>query len=241
MSRQYGFTRVDLLTVVLIVFVAVLLAGVFWPPNFGLRTNASNMKSSTQLRGIGQGMVVFAQGNNLWYPGLDAHGNGDPTVEDRFQILLDANYFTGEYAINPNDLGKRMTPWRTGPVTNRNYSYAMLQVNPGASFDPAKPPAVGSPYARRKEWRDTLNGDAVILADRNTGTAAAPQSVWTTTPGVPGDWRGSVTRNDNSTSFETTHIAARTVYSGVETLKDHLFEASSDSDALLIHSGTGGP
>lgn len=194
------------------------------------------MQLITPTRGIHQGMVIFAQGNNGWFAGLDIHGKGNPTVEERLQILLTGNYFTPQYIISPGETDPTITATTDGIVRVTNHSYALLQLNPGVTFDADKPVADGSPYARRKEWRDTTNPDAPIIADRNIGTVTAPQSIWTITPG---DWRGSVTHNDNSTSFETSHIAPRTVYAGVETLKDHLFEAAGDDDALLIHSGTG--
>jgi hypothetical protein len=38
-----------------------------------------------------------------------------------------------------------------------------------------------------------------------------------------------------------THVRDVTIYSTVRTDKDHLFEAASDDDALMIHSGTGAP
>ena len=231
MSRRNGFTVVELA-----VIFAILAVGIFIAITVISERRRSGAPRDSQLRGIHQAMVIFAQGNNSWFPGLDHHGNGNPTVEERFQLLLDANYFTGEYAISPAETKTVWTPGQT--VTTANYSYSMLELNPGATCDVGKPLTQGAPHARRKEWRDTINGDAPILSDRNTGTAAKPSSIHTNTPG---DWRGSVAYNDNHVVFETTHVIPKTTYAGVVTTSDDLFAAPTDSDALLIHSGTQGP
>lgn len=224
-ARNRGFTLLEL--AVVIVFAVVLLV-ILLPIFFGFNPPTSRpapqIQSSTQLRGIHQGLVIYAQSNKGgpnnpgYYPGLDAQGNPTAiTVEERFKILLDANMFTPEYLINPSDTAK--TAWQSGPFASGNYSYAALQV-----------PAQGG---RHEEWAETISTQAIILSDRNTGTTQQPESVWTST-GEP--WKGTVTRNDGSTYFESTDTFD-TKYGSVETKDDRLFEKVGDDDAYLIDTG----
>jgi competence protein ComGC len=235
MQRQgkhiFGMSLIEVLVVVSIL---ALLVGILLPAIGATRRTARSMQSNTPTRGIHQGMFVYSQSNNTWFPGLDGHGNGNPSVEDRFELLLKGRYFTGEYAISPVE---QRTAWTTGTVTTAMYSYAMLELNPGASFDVNQPVPNSSPFARRKEWRGTANTAAVVISDRNTGAdpIGQAQSINTTTPG---DWRGSVAFNDNHVTFETTSVIPKTNYAKVANKSDALFTAASGDDALMIYSGT---
>ncbi|MEX2546131.1 MAG: hypothetical protein WD316_13470 [Phycisphaeraceae bacterium] len=174
------------------------------------------MQNNTQLRSVHQGLVMYGGGNGAYYPGLDAEG--EPVaidVEDRLKLLLDGDYFSPDYLVNPQDAAR--TPWESGPFTSDHYSYAVLQV-----------PEAGG---RHDEWRETLNTNAIVLSDRNTGTADAPASVHDSE-----QWRGGVVWNDNHVGFETTH-RLDTAYGGFEHTDDHIFKADGDDDAYLIHSG----
>lgn len=207
------------LAVVLPLVIAILL-----PALGAARRTARQMTNSTQMRGIHQAMVVYAQSNRSQYPGLDQSGNPvDVTVENRFKILLDANFFTPEYIINPQDSSKTKWPGH-GTFNVDNYSYSMLDVS--------------EPGGRRDEWRETLNTMAVVLSDRNTGSNSTTQvsSIWTSPNS--GDWRGSIAHNDNSTMFETTHRVYQTQYGGANPNNDdNLFDATDTDDAMMIHSG----
>ena len=228
-----AFSTVDMVALIGILVVVGLITTIVMMALRGPRTagaTARRMQSATQVRGIHQSMLLFAGTNNGWCPGVDSNGNGAPRVEEVYRLLLDGNFFTAEYMISPADT---RTTWTSGTVTSANYSYAMLQINPGASFEPAVGVSPGSPFARRKEWRDTTNAEAAVLADRNTGTAAAPTSIHDATA-----WRGSVAYNDNHADFVATHILPRTQYSGVVTMDDLLFDAAGDDDALMIFEGT---
>ena len=98
------------------------------------------------------------------------------------------------YFINPRDEVKReFEPGGGTPFTAANVSYAVLDLS---RHD-------GDAYPLAVEWKESLNTQAVILADRAVGGGDDPatrSSVWTE-PGS-GQWRGSVVRNDGSTSHE---------------------------------------
>jgi hypothetical protein len=225
--RQTSLNIVQLAVVLLcvMVLVAVLL------PMLNTRRPARRMQNSTQLRGIHQGLVTYANANKNYFPGLNELGEDDRiSVEERFQILLEDDYFTPEYAISPYET-ESITEWEEGvgddtnPVTKDNYSYAMLQV-----------PKEGG---RRMEWSQTLNQHAILLSDRNTGTRAKPSSIYAE-KGEP--WKGSVLWNDNHVAFEDDD-AIETYYGQFDPDKDELnpadrlFEAAGYDDALLIHTG----
>src|SRR5690606_29173927 len=108
-----------------------LLIGILLPALGAARRAAAQMKSNTQVRGIHQTMIIYAQSNNSYYPGMtskgaivqddnktDGTGNtlasgdgGEPAA--RYAILFRGNYFTGEYAVSP---AESATAWTTGTV-----------------------------------------------------------------------------------------------------------------------------
>jgi hypothetical protein len=206
--------------------IAILMLGIMLPALGAARSTARQMQNNTQLRGIHQSLVIAAQSNSRHFVGLDR--NGDPidvTVENRFRILLDANYFTGDYAISPSEAGK--TPWQHGmTVTSDNYSYAMLEV-----IDPG---------GRRTEWAETLNTEAAAIADRNADPAGSVSNPYSVHTGPGGGWRGSVAYNDNHVVFERHHVLPTTRYGRHQHRDDHLFEATGPDDALMIYEGDRG-
>jgi len=219
--RSHSFNIVSLAVAVLVVVVAVCIGLVMsdWKNSRGHRRGRDY---SSQLRGIHQGLVTFATSNKNRFPGLDAEGSTlDLSVEARYQILIDGDYFTPEYAISPSETDPLIQPWdEKSPVTARNYSYAMLQV-----------PEEGG---RRDEWGQTLNSQAIVISDRNTGSVANPTSILT---GRNKGWSGQVLWNDNHIGFENSHLFETKYGGGKLNPKDHLFVADGPDDALLIHTG----
>ncbi len=250
--RRAGFTMADLAAVIVIVFIlagAAFFVLVVNRPRHGV---SRQMANSTQLRGIHQAMVTFSQGNKVgtddgYFPGLDGHGNVAPDGPDtgysgdgthpgaQFSLLMQGNYFTPDYIINPVDRGgvKFAMASFGDPVLPVNYSYATLAIGPTRTAE------------ENAEWSETLNTSAIVLSDRAIGTGRTDeQSPWgayhhksTLSPGGPGNWRGTVVRNDNSTGYETTAEFADTRYGkGAVNLLDHLFtDDPAADDAYLVH------
>ena len=126
MTSKRAFTFIEALVVVSII---ALLIGILIPAlKTTRRTTRGKPQRSSQLRGIHYGMVLFSQDNNTYFPGLDKEGNRleNYSTEYRFQLLLEANYFVGEYAISPSET---KTIWKEGKVTSDMYSYAMLNLS----------------------------------------------------------------------------------------------------------------
>lgn len=235
-----GCTGAVVLVIILMLAVAILL-----PALGAARRTARRMQNSTQLRGIHQGLVTYGNSNKEWFVGVDSDGqvilddiattggSGDgDTVEARYWILLNGSFFTPDYAISPSETDVRYDWAYSGPVTVDHYSYAMLQ------FDGTPGQVVADPQTphRVHEWSQTLNTQAIVAGDRNTGTNAT-SAVDSIHSGSSGQWRGSVLWNDNHVAFEQTHILPTRYGSGPENNQDNLFEAVDDTDAYLIHTG----
>ncbi|MFW6038947.1 MAG: DUF4190 domain-containing protein [bacterium] len=243
-GRGMAMSGVVLGSVSLVVMLIIpLLIGILLPSLGAARRTARSMQSNTQLRGIHQNMVVYAQGNKIsgshgQYPGLMPDGeiaeaqwlNSEMSTltvplgmtgaapEARYTLMFDANLMSAGYVISPLET---KTLWQSGPLTTDNYSYSML--------------GIGVPGGRRDEWQETLNADALVLGDRNTGddTQQRVSSVLTTRNS--GEWRGGIAHNDNHVSTENDHVL-QTRYGGHPlNRQDNLFEAAGAHDAELIY------
>ncbi|XAL99518.1 hypothetical protein OT109_18310 [Phycisphaeraceae bacterium D3-23] len=226
-------------------FVILLLIAILLPALGAARRTARRMQNSTQLRGMHQGMVTYANSNKNHFAGLDPMGNIIPngidtgnsgdgdTVEARYWIMLNSRAFTPAYTISPSEVGP-ITEWSSGAVQSTNYSYAMLSIDgtPGATPWPADPLI---PH-RSREWSQSLNTQAIVLSDRNIGTNATTgvQSIHTS---KPGEWKGSMLWNDNHVAFESTPVVMTRYGNGPTNNQDNLFEAAGDADAYMIHQG----
>ncbi|MEO1236840.1 MAG: prepilin-type N-terminal cleavage/methylation domain-containing protein [Planctomycetota bacterium] len=227
-ASRPGFTFVELL-------VVLFLIGMLLPALGAARRTSRQMSNNTQLRGIHQSFVTFAQsnkvgGNDGYFPGLDARGELTAvSPAGRMNLLLNGNYFTPDYIVSPADTDTVVAVLLPGQeeyaITTQNHSYAMLRIGDAAAD-----------AGRRDEWKETLNANAIVLSDRNTGTPDRLSSVWTER--LSGDWRGGVVRNDNSTAFELTTVFEATKYGRYAANdEDAIFVGETDagSDTLNIH------
>lgn len=254
-APRLGFTLIELLVVISII---ALLIAILLPALGAARTSAQRMSNNTQIRGIHQGMVTFAQDNKSYFPGLTNDGRIATAAQGkvatsttrfsanvvgahtghRVAAMLNAALVTPEYFLSPADSTKTPAEEDTD-ITAANYSYAMLR-----TLDDAGGVATNLRLElAAEEWSETLNSQAVVLSDRNTGSDddAAASSIWTDENS--GDWSGGVAKNDNSVGTEASQFIEQTRY-GKEDLvtDDNLFADTgthTTADAAMIFDGNG--
>jgi len=244
-----AFTLIELLVVISII---ALLIAILLPALGSARQSARQLQSSTQVRGIHQGFVIFGESNDGYYPGMAGlfanaslsftDQNNIATINDggttagssttaRFAIALEDGLFTAEYAISPAETNPDVQTWQanqTYSATNDHItSYAISMISSATS------PVPGVAVGRAREWRTTSNSAAIVMGDRATAMGfyadtSSYQSLWSN--GEP-NYRGSVLMNDNSVQFLYDREIEGTKYaSHRNALPDNLFIGLNDQN-----------
>ncbi|MGB1126710.1 MAG: hypothetical protein ACPG4Q_16025 [Phycisphaeraceae bacterium] len=216
-------TSINIVQLAVALFCVVVLVTVMVVVTNANTRHRHPHRNSSQLRGIHQGLVTFANSNKNWFPGIHPDGTTlDLSVEFRFQTLIEDDYITPEYAISHSETEK-IEPWEdmNTPITKNNYSFAMLQLPEDED-------------GRRHEWAQTLNSQAIVVSDRNRGSKNSPSSIHTNRGDK--DWSGRVLWNDNHVQFEHSDVFETKYGSGQLNLKDQLFESNGLFDAFMINS-----
>lgn len=236
--------------------ITPLIIAILLPALGAARRTARRMQNSTQLRGIHQGMVTYANSNRNNFAGLSGNGriladgtltgnSGDGnTPQARMWVMLNGNFFSPDYAISPSETDSSIIAYSgSGSVTDRNYSYALVSFKKTgeASGDPPTYDIDPETMPRAAEWKQTLNSQAVVLSDRNIGSD--PNTNIQSIHSDAGSWRGSVLWNDNHVGFENTAVFQTKYADGSMNTSDHLFidEPASPNNpivganALMVH------
>ncbi len=220
MRRTKGFTLIELLVVVSIIG---LLIGILLPALGAARKTARQMEGSTQVRGIQQAMVIFAQGNGSWYPGLNSQGNevtdtaasdesvpyadgrngqkDGHSVEGRFAIMLGNDLFPAEYLVSPAETGSKDVYNNTLPKSDTTFGSGTLSNHYSFALLRIED---ATATQRKNEWKDSTNAEAVVVSDRIiTGDGGFTSGNGTTYDSIhaANGWRGSVGFNDNHVEF----------------------------------------
>lgn len=234
-----AFTLIELLVVISII---ALLIAILLPALGAARRAARQMQNNTQLRGIHQGLYIFAQENKTYYAGLTSKSDGkeilasaafaaeypelgsfaaavnSATNRGKMGILVVYDYVVPEYVISPSETNTAIKAWKPGEdwdITSNSYALLDIGNNNNASSQ-----ALG----RRAEWKDTASSEVLIGSDRNRNTTAIPESVHTEKGS--GEWRGGIVWNDGHTGFENSKIVERTKFAGQTNSDDDIWRQS---------------
>ncbi len=254
MIHRRAFTIIELLVVIAIIAV---LIGLLFPALGAIKRNARQTENNTLVRNIIQSMIAYSESRRGFFPGFDGFEFADNTAdtsgpsaygqnpEARYWILLTENYTTGDALISPSET---KIPWQNGPVTEDNYSFAMLNL----STNPTNTNPTTQDAYRREEWRNQQNPQAVLVSDRLAETssivptAGAPQTYLSIHDGSEeGEWIGSIGFGDLTVEFSDTPIVT-TRYAGQRNDSDDIFNDGdgngvANKNALMTYRGVNQP
>lgn len=222
LGERTAASRLKLIKIVLgVVGGVVLVVALLLPLLAAARRAPLYIQAEHRVWSITLSMHAFSEHNGGYPPGLDSNGQPvDLTVEGRFLLLLKNNSFSGEYLISPFET---KTVWSTGPLTTANYSFALLDIS--------------EDNARRGEWRQPMNPEAILISDQNAGVSTDPDDMMSIHARTPGEWAGQVGRGDGSASFENDYRLP-TRYGDTPGYElDHIFEQAGGDDAAMINTG----
>lgn len=249
-----AFTLIELLVVISII---ALLIAILLPALGAARQSAQQLQSTTQIRGLHQGMVTFASDNKGYYPGIESSGDRFVTaaknysntsggmVQGRYALILQAELVSPGYLINPSE-PETKSPYDVGSgdvFGVKHYSYSLLNIM-GNQNDSGYTglPMIDANKGKYtiQEWRNTMNSEAIILGDRllavENNDFENPDAYLGPWSKEYGDSKWGVVWNDNHTEFESTPFF-ETQYGPIRNSNDDIFTRGNPAAHGNVQSG----
>ncbi|MGB1125330.1 MAG: type II secretion system protein [Phycisphaeraceae bacterium] len=242
-----GFTLIELLVVISII---ALLIALLLPALGTAKKQAQIMQNATHHRGLHQAFVTFGHSNDGLYPGLEKRdgetkllpaardgkdtssaGLGGHWPATRFALLIDNDYVSPEYVINPADPFFR-DAWTYGDSGRdqagtkfdwRNFSYAVEEWGGGMSGTNEYKVATGN--------IDHMGSETPVLGDRIIVVIDQDYSNPNKYIGVfsnkPGNFNMGLAWNDGHTTLLNTPIV-NTRFGPYYNENDHIYQRTHE-------------
>lgn len=179
------------LTEIIVIIIMLLVIILLLLPALGGRGDTSRLKDATHLRGIGQGMVLWADSNDGKYPlpsEIDKDnttvaelGRAKDTTANIMSLLVGEGYITAELLISPLEHNSNVTEYEDYQLRNVAAAVDPEQAlwDPAMSADFTSESGGNMSYAhlipvgeRLEMWSNTYKASEAVLSNRGPEIAA---------------------------------------------------------------------
>lgn len=251
-SARRGFTLVELLVVISII---ALLIALLLPALGSARKQAQIMQNATHQRGLHQAFVMYGHSNDGQYPGLEkingevivlpgsrngiltsSSGLGGIWPSTRFALLVDNDYVSPQYVINPADPFNR-EPWTYGKggldstgsrFDWRNFSYAVEEWGGGMTGSNRYKVAAGN-IDHMGSMTPVLGDRIVVVIDQDYSNPDKYIGVFSNRPG---NFMMGLAWNDGHTTLLNTPIVD-TEFGPYSNTNDHIYQRTHEDVSVV--------